>query len=1071
MERFRPEALPIDGRHLIEASAGTGKTYALMSLLIRAIAVHGHPPEQCLLMTFTRASTRELRARVRERLASEITLLQADQSELPKAFSGFSTDVGIIRLHDALRKIDSIEIRTIHGFAIRVVHDFGPAVGIPSFPVETDSSELRQEVVIDCYRQLIKECGAKNVLALTGGLKAFITHAQLAWKPIEDIIPPNTECPDLGMIASGFKARKTSIEPTIGDLAGLNGLDKTAVRRHASKILDAQTRRDIPEDTIKYFLKREEEHEGTVFDDWVGLIKPCQTESEFRAYCLRELRALYAKRLAERGITDNDQVVRDAALVASRLEANGPSHTVILIDEFQDTDRHQWAMLDQLYPDSPGRLMVMVGDPKQAIYRFRGADTTFYHNVRNTFAQEFCWYLETVYRSTESVVEGLNELFTEELPIGEEHGYRSLATGSLGSRGALVVNDHKLAGFQWVDTLTPERVVELTQCLLNHSRSQTRRIDQQILSEKDLCILVQSRSTAQKIKHIGERRGLAFHYHSNSSIFTRAVAREMVCILEAIANPDDLSAITTAASTRLMGLKLNTPLRLTEQPKFKELQTALFNSRDQWNHDGPMFALTCLFESCQTAQRFPNNLSGLEDWNILTQCLEIFGEEAKGLTPLQAAQWWAGQAQQSAEAREQTVARAPSGTNIVTISTIHGSKGLEYNVVILADQVTAKSLPKTTWGFDYCDKNESKIDLTASAREHALRDQKKDLNRLLYVALTRAKSAVFCGFPDPKGAVSRLLNQRAIDSLGQHHEVFEIPASSKPFVDFATPIEEPVSLRRPLAPEWFFRSFSGLISHETSQEVEPGASDEDPVDTEFDLNQKWHAISGGTGTGNFIHEILEWHANCPRGGETLQQYIETRWPNHLPPEHLESVSTWIQHILSVELFPETSLHNLSARQKRAEPQFELPLKTSLKIHDLFEACGNFSWWRPQPPPKDYQINGHLIGFIDLVFEADKRFHIIDYKTNYLGPNDDAYSDDRIESAMEQSHYHLQAAIYGLALHRWLQKRLPEYDPTRHLGDVIYLFCRGVQATNQGIWRRSIETDGVIALEEHCLCTP
>ena len=234
MDRFRPEALPIDGRHLIEASAGTGKTYALMSLLIRAIAVHGHPPEQCLLMTFTRASTRELRARVRERVDSEIALLQAGQSELPKAFSGFSTEDGIQRLRDARRQIDSIEIRTIHGFAIRVVQDFGPAVGIPSFPVETDS-RTRQEVVIDCYRQLTKECGARDVLALTGGLKAFMTHAELAWKPIEDIIPPNTECPDLSIIVSGFKARKTSVEPTIDDLAGLDGLGKAAVRRHASK--------------------------------------------------------------------------------------------------------------------------------------------------------------------------------------------------------------------------------------------------------------------------------------------------------------------------------------------------------------------------------------------------------------------------------------------------------------------------------------------------------------------------------------------------------------------------------------------------------------------------------------------------------------------------------------------------------------------------------------------------------------------------------------------------------------------------------------------------------------------
>ena len=1069
MNRFKQEALPKDGRHLIEASAGTGKTYALMSLLIRAIAVDGHPPEHCLLMTFTRASTRELRARVREHLVSEIRQLQANQSELPKAFSGFSAEIGIQRLRDALRRIDCIEIRTIHGFAIRIVQDFGPAVGIPSFPVETDTSELRQEVVIDCYRQLIEECGTRDTRKLTGGLKAFMAHAELAWKPIENVIPPKTKCPDLGMIVSGFIARKKLAMTTIDDLAGLNGLTNASARKHASKILDAQTRRDIPENTINYFLDREEKHSGTVFNDWVGLVKPCQIESEFRAYCLHELRALHKKRLVERGITDNDQVVRDAALVATRLEADGPSHTVILIDEFQDTDRHQWTMLDHLYPDAPGRLMVMVGDPKQAIYRFRGADTAFYHNIRNTFMQEFCWYLDTVYRSTASVVEGLNELFTDNLPIGEQLGYRSLATGNPGPKGPLMINDHKLAGFQWVDELTPERVVELTQCLLNQSHSQTKRIDRQILTERDLCVLVQYRSTAQKIKHIGERKGLAFHYHSNSSIFSRAIAREMVYVLEAVANPDDLAIITTAASTRLMGFELNTPLRLTEQPRFKELQTALFNARDQWNQDGPMFALTCLFESCQTAQRFPTNLSGLEDWNILTQCLEIFGDDAKGLAPLQAAHWWASQAQPSAEAREETVARAPSGSKIITINTIHGSKGLEYNVVILADQITEKPLPKTAWGFDYCDKNESKIDLTASAREHALGDQDKDRDRLLYVALTRARFAVFCGSPDPKGAISRLLGRREIDSLSQHHQVFEIPPSSKSVFDFVTPIEEQPSLQRPQVPEWFFRSFSGLISDDTLHEVESGASDEDPVNTEFDMNQKWHAIPGGTHTGNFIHEILEWHATRPREREALQYWIETHWPNHLPPEHLESVSTWIQHILRVELFPETSLHSLSAWQKRAEPQFELPLKTSLKVHDLFEACGNFSWWKPQPPPKDYEITGHLIGFIDLVFEADKRFHIIDYKTNYLGPNDEAYSDHRIESAMEQSHYHLQAAIYGLALHRWLQQRLPEYDPVRHLGDVIYLFCRGVQATNQGIWRRSIEVGGVIALEERCLC--
>jgi exodeoxyribonuclease V beta subunit len=122
------------------------------------------------------------------------------------------------------------------------------------------------------------------------------------------------------------------------------------------------------------------------------------------------------------------------------------------------------------------------------------------------------------------------------------------------------------------------------------------------------------------------------------------------------------------------------------------------------------------------------------------------------------------------------------------------------------------------------------------------------------------------------------------------------------------------------------------------------------------------------------------------------------------------------------------------------------------------------------PPIDQSIAGHLIGFIDLVFEYQGRFHIIDYKTNYLGPNDSSYGDTQLQAAMQRAFYPLQAAIYGLALHRWLESRLPDYDPNQHLGDVIYLFCRGIQSNNAGLWRRPLEAAGILALEAQCLCT-
>ena len=1070
MERFKPELLPGSGRHLIEASAGTGKTHALMSLITRALAVDGHQPEHCLLMTFTRASTRELRARVRERLVEEIDLLTRGRSELTAAYPNFSGDQGIERLGRALRRLDTIEIQTIHGFAIRLVNDLGPSVGIPSFPVETDIGGIRQEVAIDCYRRLVTEHGAHHIGSLTGGLTAFVGHAELAWRPIDDIKPPSTQCPDLAAIGPEFVQRRNELLSDIESLFALNGMNRKSLETHTRNIENADTRQDIPNESAKYFLEREEKFDGTVFDQWVELIRPSDDEVKFRAYCLHQLREQLRLRLNELGISDNDQVIRDAAEVARRVDNERPTHTLILVDEFQDTDRHQWAMLDHLYPDEPQRLMVMVGDPKQAIYRFRGADTAFYHQVRNNLPDQRLWYLDTVYRSSQTMVDGLNALYDDNHPVGDVLRYKPLETGRPEDIRPLTMNDTETAGFQWIESLSPQTVVQLTASLLAGGQQCSCRIGTRPITEKDICILVQSRATAQKIKRLGGQFGLAFHYQNKASIFSRRIAREVVLVLEAIANPDDLSRVTSAASTTLMGFDLSAPGQLSERARFIELQTQLFNARDLWKSDGPAAAIASLFEACSTARRISHTLQGLEDWSVLNQCLEIFGEDAKGLSPLEAVIWWTQQAAPSKEADDRTSQRPPTDSGVVTINTIHGSKGLEYGVVILADEITGKAPPKNTWGLDYCDQNGSRIDLTKDALEPALQDQEEDLNRLLYVALTRAKHGVFLGVPEADSALSRLLNDRDILGLGRGHHVIEAPGIDDPLEQFTVPTAQGPVLKQPNIPSWFFRSFSGLIRHEGSHELMPGAGDEDDSNVETNLNEKWHMVPGGTGTGNFIHAILEWHADGVRDALAVGRFIKTNWPTHLDPTHEPVVVDWVHQILSTELTPSSVLGALSPKKKRPEPKFELPLRPRLRLSELFNACGAFSWWRPLTPPIDQTITGHLIGFIDLVYEADGRFHIVDYKTNHLGPRDQAYTDEYIEYAMGNAFYPIQAAIYALALHRWLKSRLKDYDPDRHLGEVIYLFCRGIHAPNRGIWRRPIEANGVLALEECCLCT-
>lgn len=1039
-------------------------------MLIKAIAIEGHQPDHCLLMTFTRASTRELRARVRQRLLDEIDQLNRGESELARLYPDHSLPTGLERLHHALRQIDTIDIQTIHGFAIRLVNDFGPAAGIPSFPVETDTEQIRQEVIIDCYRELAKMHGQGLIRELTGGLSNLMSQAELAWKPIDQIKPQVKSCPDLGAIASEFAQAKAEALNQLESLKTLKGLQQKTLIGHCDIIEQATKRTQIPDTTVKYFLSRENDHRGTGFDQWVALLKPLATERAFRSYCLHLFREAYRQRLSELGITDNDQIIRDAAWVAEHLASERPEHTLILVDEFQDTDRHQWSMLDQLYPDTPTRLMMMVGDPKQAIYRFRGADTAFYHQVVRSLPETSRWNLDTVYRSTETLVEGLNSVFDSAHPVGQSLRYHPLTCGRPEDTPPLVLDHQELTGFQWIEALTPERVVQLSASLLSKGRQGTCQINGQPVLENDLCILVQSRATAAKIKHIGERYGLPFHYQNKARVFTHRISRDMVSILEAIANPDDLGKVTSAVATPLMGFELNHPGLLIEHPAFVEYQSELFNARDRWLSDGPAASIARLFERCQTATRFPNTLDGLEDWNLLMQCLEIFGEDGKGLSPIEAAHWWAKQASNTQDADDRTSQRSPTESQVIRINTIHGAKGLEYPVVILADSITGKSLSKHAWGLDYCDAEGSKIDLTSEALAAAQKDQDEDLNRLLYVALTRAKQTVFLGIPDSENAVSKLLHGRDVDALGVHHSTLTVPNADTSRQAFVPPTEKIARLQQPKIPSWFFRSFSTLIKHDAHLDSARGADDEEVVTTEFGLNADWHKLPGGTETGQFIHDILEWHAQAHREDTDIDRLINKRWPAHLDLSHAPLVGQWIRQILSVELYPGVSLNQLGVSQKRPEPQFELPLKPDLRAQTLFNACRAFSWWEPLEPPIDQPIAGHLIGFIDLVFEYQGRFHIIDYKTNYLGPNDSSYGDVQLQAAMQRSFYPLQAAIYGLALHRWLGSRLPDYDPDRHLGDVTYLFCRGIHSNNAGLWRRPLETPGILALEEQCLCT-
>jgi len=1073
VQLFKPNNIPINGRQLIEASAGTGKTFALMSIAIRMIAIEGRQARELILMTFTRASTRELRARIRERIMDELAALQNNRSELFTLYPKMDPLHASKHLEIAARELDDIEIQTIHGFAIKVLSELGPIVQINPATLIDDTELLLQEAALDVYRDLRNKNEPELLQQVTGGLPRFVQQSKLALKPVDIWSPPGIICPDLHQAKTEYQQRVRALTKTRDDLKKAPGIPGKTIDKYCDQAESAPGPWAIDKTTVDYFKKK-----GTVlpqygFDEWANLSRPTEIEIQFLAFALRQVRTKYLAILSQRGLSDQDQIVEQAARVAQLTSSFLlPKHRVVLVDEFQDTDRHQWTMLDALYPDTTDRLFVMVGDPKQAIYRFRGADTGFYFRIRNQLTVKARWTLDTVYRSAETIIQGLNTLYDPAHTVGKRLESKNMRASKRQDIQSLTLNGNSFEGFQWCEGLNAEQVVALVVQLTALGQESKLLCQGVPVEASDIGILVQGRELAKRIKRGGEEKGLLFHYADRNSVFTHAICREMVAIFEAIANPGNLNKIASAGTTSIAGLDLRVHGILFEHPRFQSFQQTIIKARELWYQDGPTAAITQILAHCKIPERLPRTLQGLEDWTDLSQCLEIFGDEATGLSPFEAARWWMQQATDHTQASDTRKPRTPSREGLVTIGTIHGAKGLEYPIVIVAGEIKTKILSSQSYAFDYCTDDGLTLDFRPQAIEFATLDQTEDIRRLTYVALTRARHAVFCALPRDKTSLDELYNHREITDLGIHHALFEISPISTSEHNFQPPIDEQLELNQAQPSGWFFRSFSSMVRHDLSPDRYIRAKDEyvaDEISPRTGSN--WHGIPGGVETGNFIHEILEYDSRRNYAKEEREQLIDRLWPAHLERHFFPEIVKWITSIRETFLPPGISLSNLVLTQKRPEPQFQLPLKPGLTTEALFQSFASLPWWISPSELPHGSLEGQLIGFIDLVYEAENRFYILDYKTNMLGETGANYTSEIITQTMLASHYQAQAAIYGLALHRWLTQRKPGYDPNQHLGSAVYLFCRGIDGPSKGIWSAPLDANAILEIEARCLDAP
>ena len=1193
------------GSRLIEASAGTGKTWTIAALYLRLVLGHGgghgfeRPlrPAEILVMTFTRAATRELCSRIRERLMQaaqafrgEIAVDREDLflSSLISAYDSDAERTGAAwALANAAQSMDDAAIHTIDAWCQRMLKEHAFDSGnLFDEVLVADEETMRTEAAQDYWRQ---ECYLLDAPALTQVL--------LVWGGVQELVQDMRDLQDqvfsqaagLGSLGDALhfalKQRKTQLdqikdgwavraqdmldwleEQTANKNNGWDGrvLKPSYYRTWLSTLKDwanGETEDDKPD--LKKGWERftptgmqearkadaptlalpHQFHEFAELENAIDRVP--QVAPVLRAHAVTRVakRLLQLKRQAA-SFGFSDMLNRlNAALQSDK----GPAlrerilaqYPVMLVDEFQDTSPLQYQIFNQIYAtaaNDPHSALLLIGDPKQSIYGFRGADIYSYMQARQATSGRH-YMLKTNFRSTQELVSVVNRCFgfAEKTRSQAAFMYRHEADNPLpfesvavqGRSEELVNSQGCLPAMTLLHELEAHTAKDTRRSFAAHCAEQIvvwlgdakagfvqfNSADPSVptfrpLRPADIAVLVRTGKEAAAVRRALARRSVASVYLSDKeSVFEGQEARDVLHWLRAIAMPQDVRLVRAALASATIGLSLDEMGRLASQDEaFDARSEQLRKLRQVWQSQGVLAMLRQSLHQLGLAARWlqePQGERKLTNFMHLAELLQSASSQIDGEQAL--IRWLMVEIDQQQAHNDEQIVRLESDADLVQVITIHKSKGLEYPLVCLpyATSFRAKEKSNSAYIRVANAEGQSELLLQYSEAELALADQdrlREDL-RLLYVALTRARHALWLGFanvkvsnsdksvthcsaagyllggPDPLDAagwedclqqlaapcasmllraaqqdtacttLTRTENIAALQERPHYQATFERHWAIGSFSRLARDLS-PSAPARELSPLQRPRS----ADDETDQASRAPAHEVNPQSTEVDP-APWHKFTRGAEAGNFLHEQLEWLSTekfAIAGNQALAERLQRRCERAGRSAQAEVVLSWLSAIVQTRLpGPDAALFELN--HALPEMEFWLPAQ-HLQTPAIDALCRQHLLpGLERPSLSGRELHGMLMGFADLVFEHQGKFWVLDYKSSHLGDQDADYDQNRLALAMAAHRYDVQAAIYLLALHRLLKLRLGDrYQPEQHLGGAVYLFLRGIKGPQQGV---------------------
>jgi exodeoxyribonuclease V beta subunit len=1093
MTAFDPAGPLPDGTAVLEASAGTGKTYAIAALAARYLAEGVVPADRLAVISFSRIASAELRSRVRERLRGSAATLTAHLAgtlvRTPDPTDAYLLDapaeeVGarIMRLNRATSSLDAASIMTIHQFCQAMLDELGVlAEQDPQATLVEDLTLTLDQVVDDLYLARYARSDTEPPFGLEVARRLARDAVQL---PDAPLVPRN-----------------------IGG-------------RRAERLAFAAAARDE--------LARRKRRLGVYsFDDQLVRLRD-------------SLRGPFGQAAAER--------------LRRRCR-------VVLVDEFQDTDPVQWEILRSTFHGHVP--LVLIGDPKQSIYAFRGADVVAYTDAVAVAGETFS--LDRNYRADAGVVRAVNALF-ENATLGD--GIAVPPVTATHTEPRLLVP----AGCPWaaparlrcVATEQPVRAAEAREAIVSDLvaevvgllTSGARVMDDdgpRELRANDVAILVSTNSRGRQLSEALTGAGVPVAFSGADSIFATPAARDWLTLLQALEQPRR-AAVRAAILTDFVGADLTSLATAVD-----DQLTAWAGLLQSWSRVLASQGVAALFAAVQADGRSeagglagrvlhrPRGERDLTDYRHLAQILhERHVDGVRG----QALVAWLAEEVTRAASTSDRVRRLETDRDAVQLMTVHKAKGLQFPVVLLPEAADLWVPPdESDQSLAFHEGTTRVLDLggsTAPDREERwaqyAQEEAEDRLRSLYVAATRAQSQVTLWWArtmanTAASPLHRLLFRRR-DHVGPPEAAYPLdspPGDGHPRdLDWlaengfrvedcaptttirlprpvvATPTLTPTSFTRGIDALWRRTSYSGLteaVHARPPVTAGDGVVDDEPTEelaaVPGDLLARPAAapspmaeLPGGTAFGSLVHHVLEnldWYAPTPSDERALSQrlLVETTAAGQrfgVPGVTPDALSAGMLPSLLTPLGALTGglpLAGIPVTDRLSELTFEFALGHAASRTTLGDVASLLARWLPSDDPLaaypeelDHPtlggqvLRGFLTGSIDSVLrvpapgtlpapppmlpelagaeprrgDEGQRFVVIDYKTNRLGPAEltlDHYDRPAMVAEMLRTHYPLQAILYCVALHRFLGSRLAGYDPERHLGGVGYLFVRGM----------------------------